>query len=345
MFESLDIMISLGVVFLILSMILKYAMTVIKRIFKTKAKVIAEEMRVFVGENTSRYLIPYLDKRARHLNFLEKLKSKGALDEIQGLRQLSSEDLKEIVNRLSAFLKNKTAKRIKDELGLSMAEEEIKEKMREIRGHLENLKTKVEQGYDNTLAKISERYESKLRMYTLIAGLVFAVVINADFFEVYRSFSENSLVRERLTAQAEVINGQMELLSRQIDQKAGEGITDVKAYTEEMRKDFAALKSELNRAGLNMGWRWEHYQKVKRFFGLDKKRGAGNEAQGERKQAFHLRDVLSLFKKLVGLMISGILISFGAPFWHDFLASFTGIRRILRDRATRKEPPAKPAAP
>ena len=44
MFEALDIMISLAVVFLILSMIHKYLVSLIKRVLSIKAKVVAEEM-------------------------------------------------------------------------------------------------------------------------------------------------------------------------------------------------------------------------------------------------------------------------------------------------------------
>ncbi len=59
MFETLDIMISLGVVFLILSMVLKYLMSMIKRLLKVKASVVAEEMRIFVGENDLSFFPAY----------------------------------------------------------------------------------------------------------------------------------------------------------------------------------------------------------------------------------------------------------------------------------------------
>jgi hypothetical protein len=62
MFETLDIMISLAVVFLILSMVHKYPVSLIKRLLSIKAKVVAEEMKTFVGENNVQYLIPYLEK-------------------------------------------------------------------------------------------------------------------------------------------------------------------------------------------------------------------------------------------------------------------------------------------
>jgi hypothetical protein len=45
MFETLDIMISLAVVFLILSMVHKYLVSLIKRLLSVKAKVVADEMK------------------------------------------------------------------------------------------------------------------------------------------------------------------------------------------------------------------------------------------------------------------------------------------------------------
>ena len=50
MFETIEVMIALAVVYLIFSMILKYLMSVFKRLLKTKADVIAKEMKQFFGE-------------------------------------------------------------------------------------------------------------------------------------------------------------------------------------------------------------------------------------------------------------------------------------------------------
>jgi hypothetical protein len=58
MFGTLDIMIALAVAFLILSVVGKYMGSLIKRMLSIKAKVVAEEMKTFVEENTVQYLIP-----------------------------------------------------------------------------------------------------------------------------------------------------------------------------------------------------------------------------------------------------------------------------------------------
>ena len=48
------------------------------------------------------------------------------------------------------------------------------------------------------------------------------------------------------------------------------------------------------------------------------------------------KDIGPFLNKLIGLFISGLLISFGAPFWHDFLSAFVGIKKTLRGREERK---------
>jgi hypothetical protein len=48
-----------------------YLVSLIKRLLSIKAKVVAEEMKAFVGENTIQYLVPYLEKKANRLNLPE----------------------------------------------------------------------------------------------------------------------------------------------------------------------------------------------------------------------------------------------------------------------------------
>ena len=53
-------------------MVHSYLLGLIKGVLSIKAEVVADEMKTFVGENTAQYLIPYLEKKAKHLNFLEQ---------------------------------------------------------------------------------------------------------------------------------------------------------------------------------------------------------------------------------------------------------------------------------
>lgn len=312
MFETVDVMISIVIVFLILSMILKYLMTVIKIMMKTKAKIIAEEMKTFVGKNTSKYLIPYLTNRAEYLNFLDNIKRWGKKEEMKGLRQLSKVQLYEIVNALKGFLERKSVKNVKGELGFTIPESEIKEKLKEVKEHLGDLKKSIENSYDNTMQKISERYEKSLRLYTLVFGFVLVLILNADFFVIYDSLSKNALDRTRLIGQAEVIGKHVTLISEQLSLREKEGPPGLQTIQSEINKNVTLLRKELKTSGFEIGWR---VKELKKLF----------------PKPFSWQYIFLLLKKILGLTISGLLISFGAPFWHDLLGSLTGINKVLKE--------------
>jgi len=312
MFETLDIMISLAVVFLILSMVHKYLVSVIKRVLSIKAKVVAEEMKTFVGENTIQYLIPYLEKKANHLNFLEQQHGVPFIRKRQvGLRYLEKDQLKEVVDSLKDFLDKKSVRQMKHELADQIPSATTKRKLDEIRGHLVTLRDRIESMYDNTTQRMIEVYETRIRHQTLIWGLVLAVVINADFLDLYGSLAKNSLIRGKLVAQAQVIDRQMQLMSEQIEQKEGEEIKRVQPLFKEAQKNLSELSKSFEKAGLSLGWTKEQLLAVFTGWG-------------------------AFFNKLLGLFISGLLISFGAPFWHDLLSSLSGLKKILQEKERRK---------
>jgi len=264
MFETLDIMISIGVVFLILSMVLKYLLTIVKRFLNTKAKVVAEEMNTFIGESTSKYLIPYLEQKAKYLNLLDDTERKWKKSETKGLRQLNKEQLVGLVDSLKEFLKGKEDSDVQRDLKLTefFSSEEIKKlkSVKEIEDHLINLKDRIETNYDNTMQKISTIYETKLRKYTFIWGIVLALFINADIFEIYSTFSSNALVRDKLAAQAEVINSQMKLINeQQIKGKENKETESIKDLVKEAKNMMNSFNKNLTEAGLHLGWSWEFF--------------------------------------------------------------------------------------
>ena len=313
MFETLDTLISLGVIFLILSMVNKYLISLVKRMFNIKAKVITKELQTFIGEKTSKYLIPYLEEKAKHLNFL---------DENKRLRQLNKEQLKTVVGELEAFMKSEDAEEFKKVFGIDISVDDIKNKVHgefeEIKAHLNTLKDKVETMYDSTTEKISEVFETKIRYRALYFGLALAFVINADFLGIYNSLSNNSLVREKLVAQAGVIDTQMKQFSNQISLDEEKVVTNLTNEVKEVQANISMLRNEIETAGFQLGW--------------------GNK--NKNKKVDEDRDksiVLCVIYKIIGLCISGLLISFGAPFWHEFIGTFTGLRKTLRKKKEEKK--------
>ena len=191
MLQTLDIVISMGVIFLILSMVNKYLIGFFKRLLNTKATVITGEMERFIGVKTSKYLKLYLEEKAKYMNLL---------DDKKRIRQLNKSQMKTLVSDLEKFLKNEDVTEFQKVFGIDITINEVKEEIKEIKGHLNNLKDKIEDMYDNTMEKIAEIYEKKMRYITLITGLILAFVVNADLFNIYVTLSDSPATRDKIVA-------------------------------------------------------------------------------------------------------------------------------------------------
>ncbi|MCG8688915.1 MAG: hypothetical protein MI892_28860 [Desulfobacterales bacterium] len=301
--ESLDIMISLGVIFLVLSMVQKYVMSLFKRSLKTKAKVVSKEMKVFIGEYTSQYLELYAKKKSKHLNLLEKNRMIGSS---KGLRLLSPNELKEVTNELKEYLEGKTPDQIKRDLGQTEITTDMVDKLEQVKTHLKLLPTKIETVYDNTLRKIEEDYTHNMRRWTFYIALILTVIINANFFDIYKNISTNSLVRDKLVHNADEVMDRLkkvenDIASKFIDQEAK---IDIQEEIEDVKKKISSITGSLPENSNYFGW-----------------------ADGDFYAMF--KSAPTFFSKVCGFIISALLISFGAPFWHDYLKTFIGIRKVV----------------
>ncbi|MBC8551771.1 MAG: hypothetical protein H8D23_19155 [Candidatus Brocadiales bacterium] len=287
-------------------MVNKYLISFVKRILKIKARVITKEMEAFIGKKTSGYLIPYLEKRAEYLNVFDKNKH---------FRPLNKEQLKAVVEELKAFMDSGKVEDFKNVFGIKISVDDIKNKshgeFEEIKAHLNTLKDKVETMYDNTTEKITEVYVKNVRYWNLGIGILLAFIVNADLFDIYNSLSRSPAMRQGILKQSENIESRMKVLSEKIKNNAGKNVGDIQTEIDNANATVTSLLGEVESAGIVLGWTDEKYSKA-------------------------CKDPGSFIYKLIGLLVAGLLISFGAPFWHDFIGTFTGLRKTLRGKKEEK---------
>ena len=213
-------------------------------------------------------------------------------------------------------MKRENAKEYFDVFGIDLnvakIEKESREEIEEIKDHLKCLQVKAESMYDNTTDKISEVYEKNVRYWNLGFGILLAFIVNADLFGIYNTLSRSPAMRQGIIEQSDNIESRMRVLSEKISNNTEANreintndINDLKNEFNEANDTVTTLLGEIESAGLVLGWTDEKYLKACKSPG-------------------------SIIYKLIGLLIAGLLISFGAPFWHDFIGTFTGLRKILR---------------
>ena len=317
MFEILNIVISIGVIFLILSMIHKYVMSMVKRMFGIKARVIAAELENILDGHLLNYFNTFLmqtDTAAVGSKPGSFKKSKTCV------RVFEKEQLEKIIDQFTIFIESKSVKQVAEVLHIEGVGDKAEKEIEKIKEKLEEIKESGSLIYDNTMAKISKVYEDKMRKYTIVSAAILALCINADFFQIYHSLFKQPLISESIAVNATQLENQITAL---VNDPANQGnIDSISKEVTNASNNVAEIKSIMNSTGLEFGWTEEEVNRI-----LYKSGKASSDSSKEYRSGVSI--ALNIFSKLAGIFTAALLISFGAPFWHDWLSSFTGMRKGL----------------
>lgn len=317
MFEILNIVISIGVIFLILSMIHKYVMSMVKRMFGIKAKVITAELENILDG----YLIKYFNTFLMKTDIAPAGNKPGSSKKSEAdVRVFEKDQLKGIIDQFTNFIESKSVKQVAEVLHIEDVGDKTEKEIENIKEKLQAIKESGSLFYDNTMAKISKVYEDKMRKYTIVSAVIFALCINADFFQIYHSLFKQPLISESIAVNATQLENQITAL---VTGPARQGeITDLKAKISNVSDTVAEIKSIMNSTGLEFGWTQGEIDRI-----LYKGEKASSASSKEYRSGVSI--ALNIFSKLAGIFTAALLISFGAPFWHDWLSSFTSTRKGL----------------
>jgi hypothetical protein len=152
----------------------------------------------------------------------------------------------------------------------------------------DQLRASIENWFDDTMDRVSGWYKRRTTIILFLIGVVVAGTFNVDSWQLANTFWNNESVRSAVVSQAEK-------QAKQPLGKAAKGVSDVEQ-----------LK-------LPIGWKAQESQTTK---------------QADRDPRAFPRTPGQYVGKILGLLISAIAISLGAPFWFDLL------NRLARLRAT-----------
>jgi hypothetical protein len=154
--------------------------------------------------------------------------------------------------------------------------------------NLDRFRGSLEDWYDDTMDRVSGWYKRRSQVVLLIIGIAVAGVANTDTVEVTTRLWKEDAVRAGIVAEASqaVEAGSPEELQRELEER-GSVIDGVKQLD------------------LPIGW---------------------NEANGQPKDLDIADGDDSTLAWLAGVLITGVALSFGAPFWFDALSKLSRLR-------------------
>jgi hypothetical protein len=161
---------------------------------------------------------------------------------------------------------------------------------READGNAEQFKEKIGFWFDEIMERASEWYKGNLKWWLFAVGFGLACIFNVDTIQVYQTISTNATVQEQLLAMAtDFVDKNDSIEGPNLNLTLEESIT---------RLDSSLQRIEHIRSPLGLGW---------------------SASEG--------KDLPWLLIKLAGLLLTGISVTFGAPFWFDILKKLLSLGR------------------
>ncbi|UVT15456.1 MAG: hypothetical protein H8K04_16845 [Nitrospira sp.] len=159
-------------------------------------------------------------------------------------------------------------------------------------GDVKKARENVERWYDDAMDRVSGWYKRKTQVFILIWALAVTLSVNADTILIANTLAHDATLRASLVAMAETT--------------AKEPLPqDAKGTTERVQQ----MSSEIKKLGLPIGW----------------SREAGNPRSAPAEAG-------DWALKIIGLALTTIAVSLGAPFWFDVL------NKLINIRSTGKQP-------
>ncbi len=187
---------------------------------------------------------------------------------------------------------------------------------------VDDARQKLEQWFDDSMSRVSEAYQRKMQLYSLVIGLLIALLVNVDTLQLARTLWEDPVLRADLVQAAEQFDQQAAL-----DATTGATTTPDSSATEifqAAQEDATAARQTVQQIldlRLPVGWRWQDLSDLPD----DDPLRTDNSNLWNFFPANNPSHWLGLLlAKIVGCVATMIAIAQGAPFWFDLLNRLTG---------------------
>lgn len=179
---------------------------------------------------------------------------------------------------------------------------------------LDTAKERIKKWFDARMEQASEAFTYKMERYSLIVGLIIALLINVDTLYITQTLWNDPALRQTIAIAAE--NTNLDQLQATVDEAATSAEDDTTSF-EELSANLAALNTTADRIAtlrLPMGWSLEDLSDDTDASLRDDRRYLWNFLPQNNDQWAYL-----IFLKILGIGATTVAIAQGAPFWFNLL--------------------------
>lgn len=237
---------------------------------------------------------------------------------LQILKRESPQDISEHVGDLEGWLENAILP--------PDAKVRLLEGLTASQTQLQKLHDSVEVWFNNSMDRVSGAYKRNIQGWLFMIGAAIALAANADTIDMWRRLSEDDKLREGMAARA---IASMASLDSAVHPRTA-AATGNPAAVDSARVAYTEARARLDSLELKLGWTRHEAMRIG-LMPID------TTFKGN-KPAWALVNP-SFWGKLLGLLLTAIALTLGAPFWFDVL------NKVISIRSAGRSPMEKPKSP
>jgi hypothetical protein len=185
---------------------------------------------------------------------------------------------------------------------------------------LKQLQAVIAGYFEDSMQRVSGWYRRHVQLVLLGLGLLLAALFNIDSLRLIQRLSQDAVVRDQLVSK--VLSQSVDAYGQSAPEQCGADGEDCAAGAERFIRGQSQLAASLD---LPIGWDLVQWQE------LFKQRSAETTSD----------PFFKLLAKLLGLALTAIALSFGAPFWFDVLNRLISLRAAVKPPPVAKQEPGK----
>ncbi len=319
----LEVVISLVVVYFLMSTLVSFCNECIAMLVNNRGKILYKSLKhLFVEEKNEEdsliekvYQSKFVNNLAGQFTIANKVVQKPSyistenftsalIDEIQkcGIKKAYARNIDDLKKKIDA---------IKDSFIKTKLQEIIAELEETQQANITAVKKKISEWYDSYMLTVTEVYKNYIRMW--IFGISFFVVftMNIDSLLLIEYFFENKEKREVMISFAENVGKD--------DYKINDSITNDQRL-EEIKKLKKVVVDSINAFDLPIGWKDDIKSTL-----VHEQKELNNLPDDSNDKSIEI----SYIKKILGLFLTTISLTLGAPFWYQLMVNLLALRKSV----------------
>jgi hypothetical protein len=213
-------------------------------------------------------------------------------------------------------------------------------------------RTNIENWYDDAMDRVSGWYKRRVHKILIIIGFIAAALLNVDTINIAKTLWYNDTLRASVAAAAEnyvktnpaptptPTTTPETTTTTTTTAPQGETVTDANRQAFIARQKINNIRAEIDNLGLPISWVSQPDRNDEKYKGKD--------AQYEQDlQAYNVdprrlpNDGRGWLLKLLGIFLTALAVSQGAPFWFDLLNKVIVIRSTIKPHEKSPDQPSK----